>query len=125
MAKFNVVQKRRRAAISEMKRATKGDPGSRKLKVKPQLQSVSGKRQRKILKKWRRDQKEALDKGLVTMEDVEMAAADSQPKAASTSKAPAKFHMKKGLKIKQSKCKGKDKKKSETSAKSSGDAMVE
>ncbi|URD96058.1 secretory carrier-associated membrane protein [Musa troglodytarum] len=38
--------------------------------------SISGKRKRKLFKKWRREQKESLEKGLVTMEDVEMAVAE-------------------------------------------------
>lgn len=54
MAKFNVVQKRRRAAVADRKRATKGEPFTGKLKVKPQPQSISGKRKRKLFKKWRR-----------------------------------------------------------------------
>lgn len=56
MAKFNEVQKKKRAQIAERKRATKGDPHTRKLKNKPPQQSlsVSGKRKRKLFKKWRR-----------------------------------------------------------------------
>ncbi|KAL7003803.1 hypothetical protein U1Q18_004947 [Sarracenia purpurea var. burkii] len=73
MAKFNVVQKRRRAAIAERKRAIHGDPLTCKLKLKPQPLPFSGKRKRKLFKKWRREQKEAMEKGLVTMRDVEMA----------------------------------------------------
>ena len=76
MAKFNVVQKKKRALTAERKRALHGDPSTRKLNTKPQNQSLSGKRKRKLLKKWRRDQKEAMEKGLLTMQDVEMAAVD-------------------------------------------------
>ena len=54
MAKFNVMQKKRRAQNSEIKRAIHGDPITGKLKIKPQPLSVSGKRKRKLLKKWRR-----------------------------------------------------------------------
>ena len=54
MAKFNVVQKRKRAEKAERKRAIHGDPLTAKLKNKPQPLSVSGKRQRKLFKKWRR-----------------------------------------------------------------------
>ena len=54
MAKFNVVQKRRRAQISDRKRALHGDPKTKKLKKQTQPQSLSGKRKRKLLKKWRR-----------------------------------------------------------------------
>ena len=76
MAKFNEVQKKRRAQNAERKRAIHGEPSTGKLKAKPQTLSVSGKRKRKLLKKWRRDHTEALQKGLITMQDVEMAAAD-------------------------------------------------
>ncbi|RWR87284.1 hypothetical protein CKAN_01622100 [Cinnamomum micranthum f. kanehirae] len=78
MAKFNVIQKQRRAKIQELKRAIHGDPGSWKLKIKPQPLSISGKRKRKIFKKWRRDQKDSLQQGLITMQDVEMAVADGK-----------------------------------------------
>jgi hypothetical protein len=54
MAKFNVVQKRRRAQIAESKRAIHGDPLTKKLKNKTQPLTLSGKRKRKLLKKWRR-----------------------------------------------------------------------
>ncbi|KAG5617439.1 hypothetical protein H5410_017263, partial [Solanum commersonii] len=77
MAKFNEVQKKRRAIISESKRAKHGDPYTRKLKQKAQPLAISGKRKRKLFKKWRRDQKEAVEKGVITMEDVEMAVADA------------------------------------------------
>nr|GMD20466.1 Serine--tRNA ligase [Ipomoea batatas] len=76
MPSFNAVQKQRRAAIADRKRAVHGDPVTGKLKQKPQPLSVSGKRKRKLFKKWRREQKEAMEKGLITMEDVEMAVAD-------------------------------------------------
>ncbi|KAL3574087.1 hypothetical protein D5086_024700 [Populus alba] len=69
MANFNVVQKRRRAQISESKRAIHGDPLTKKLKNKTQPLTLSGKR--KLLKNG--EQKEAVDKVLVTMQDVEMA----------------------------------------------------
>ncbi|PWA34210.1 hypothetical protein CTI12_AA621360 [Artemisia annua] len=76
MAVFNVVQKRRRAALAERKRSIHGDAFTGRVKHKPQNTTISGKRKRKILKKWRRDQKEAVEKGLITMEDIEMAVAD-------------------------------------------------
>lgn len=107
MAKFNVVQKKRRAAIADKKRLIHGDPTTGKLHQRIQPKSISGKRQRKLLKKWRRvcifigmrilcisefvcvyltcclwrlknkqEQKDAVEKGLITMEDVEMAVAD-------------------------------------------------
>jgi len=54
MAKFNVVQKRRRALIAEKKRQLHGDPSTAKLKIREQPHSISGKRKRKLFKKWRR-----------------------------------------------------------------------
>ncbi|GFZ15972.1 hypothetical protein Acr_25g0003810 [Actinidia rufa] len=76
MAKFNEVQKRRRAAIADRKRATQGDPLTGKLKQKSQPLSISGKRKRKLFNKWRREQKDAVAKGLITMQDVEMAVSE-------------------------------------------------
>uniref|UniRef100_A0A5B7BG88 Uncharacterized protein n=1 Tax=Davidia involucrata TaxID=16924 RepID=A0A5B7BG88_DAVIN len=126
MAKFNVVQKRRRAAIAERKRTIHGDPLTGKLKKKPQPLAISGKRKRKLFKKWRREQKGALENGLVTMQDVEMAVAEGTSEEAN--KPPAKFHLKKSLKlkVKQSKKKGKNKRKSQKPAvEASVDAMLE
>ncbi|XAR52089.1 hypothetical protein NMG60_11019988 [Bertholletia excelsa] len=126
MAKFNVVQKRRRAAIAGHKRATQGDPETGKLKQKRQPLSVSGKRKRKLFKKWRREQKEAIEKGLVTIQDVEMAVAEGT--SADVSKRPAQFHLKKSVKLKakQSKKKDQNKRKSQKqTAESAVDAMVE
>jgi len=54
MAKFNVVQKRRRALVAEKKRHLHGDPYTAKLKIREQPVSLSGKRKRKLFKKWRR-----------------------------------------------------------------------
>ncbi|KAL2925308.1 polyprotein [Bienertia sinuspersici] len=75
MAKFNEVQKKRRAEISKKKRALYRDLNTKKLKRATQFQSVSSKRQCKLLKKWRSDQKNVVEKGLVTLDDVKMAAA--------------------------------------------------
>lgn len=79
MAKFNVVQKRRRALVSEKKRQIHGDPTTGKLKIRKQNVSLSGKRKRKLFKQWRREQKEALESGIVNMEDVQMAVAKGNP----------------------------------------------
>ncbi|GER46777.1 Pm52 protein [Striga asiatica] len=129
MAKFNVVQKRRRAAVANRKRQVHGDPVSRKLHQKSQTLSISGKRKRKLLKKWRRDQKEAVEKGLISMQDVEMEIADGNLEPSeSASKAAVKFPMKKSskLRVKQLKKKGKSKKKSQRPAgEASTDSMVE
>ncbi|KAF8008834.1 hypothetical protein BT93_K2474 [Corymbia citriodora subsp. variegata] len=111
MAKFNEVQKRRRALAAERKRAVHGDALTGKLKNKQQPLSISGKRKRKLSKKWRREQKEALQKGLVTMQDVEMAVAEGEAGTSEeTNKTPTRFHMKKSLKLKQLKRRGKGKK---------------
>ncbi|KAH1132089.1 hypothetical protein AAZX31_05G001000 [Glycine max] len=124
MAKFNVVQKRRRALIAEKKRQLHGDPLTGKLKIKDQPLSLSGKRKRKLFKKWRRDQKDALQNGLVTMEDVQMAVAEGDTK--DTPRPSPKIHLKKkALKLKQLKRKGKNKRKSDVPADVSADAMVE
>ncbi|KAG7018532.1 hypothetical protein SDJN02_20401, partial [Cucurbita argyrosperma subsp. argyrosperma] len=76
MAKFNVVQKQRRAHIAQSKRAAHGDPLTKKLKIKQQPTYVSSKRKRKLMQKKRREEKEALRMGLTNMEDVEMAVAE-------------------------------------------------
>ncbi|CAL1361751.1 unnamed protein product [Linum trigynum] len=127
MAKFNEVQKRKRAAIAERKRLAHGDPVTAKLKAKQQTIPVSGKRKRKLLKKWRRDQKEVVEKGLVTMEDVEMAIADGEGTLKVNSKTSTKFNVKKGLKLKQLKRgnPGKNKSKSKPASAASVDVMVE
>ncbi|KAK8596035.1 hypothetical protein V6N13_000696 [Hibiscus sabdariffa] len=124
MAKcFNEVQKQKRAQRAERKRAIHGDPSTKKLKNKSQPLSISGKRKRKLLKKWRREQKEVIEKGLVTMEDVEMVAAEGTSQDA-TNKAPTKFHMKKNLKLNRVKRKGK-KKGCKAAIEASVESMVE
>ncbi|KAI7748496.1 hypothetical protein M8C21_021332 [Ambrosia artemisiifolia] len=129
MAVFNVVQKRRRAAIAERKRALHGDPATGKLKHKPQYTTLSGKRQRKLMKKWRRDQKDAMEKGLITMEDIEMAVADgSGTSSEQTTKSPVKIHLKKSLKIRPKRSSKKDKKgkkKGKSATEASSDVMME
>ncbi|XP_076900560.1 uncharacterized protein LOC143554752 [Bidens hawaiensis] len=130
MAVFNVVQKRRRAAIADRKRTAHGDPHTGKLKHKPQNTTISGKRKRKrkLMKKWRRDQKEAVEKGLITMEDIEMAVADgSGTSSQEASKSPVKFYMKKSLKIakRSNKKDKKGKKKGHLATAASSDAMME
>ncbi|CAK7339977.1 unnamed protein product [Dovyalis caffra] len=125
MAKFNVVQKRRRAQIAETKRAIHGDALTKKLKNRTQPVSISGKRKRKLLKKWRREQKEAVDTGLVTMQDVEMAFAPGEGTSKDAKRTPVKFHMKKGTKLKQLKRKGRKKTKAKPAPEDSVSAMVE
>ncbi|KAL1813636.1 hypothetical protein DCAR_0625999 [Daucus carota subsp. sativus] len=115
MAAFNVVQRRRRAAIADHKRAKHGDPVTGKLKLRAPTIPISGKRKRKLFKKWRRDQKDAIAKGLITMEDVEMAVAEGTSE--NVSKAPLAFSVKKSLKVKSKRSQKKGKKgKSEKSA---------
>ncbi|OAP13891.1 hypothetical protein AXX17_AT1G08410 [Arabidopsis thaliana] len=77
MAKYNEIAKKKREAKADRKRAIHGDPLTNKLKTRTPVPSVSGKRQRKLLRKWRREQKDMVEKGLVTMEDVEMASAQA------------------------------------------------
>lgn len=122
MAKFNEVQKRRRALAGERKRAVHGDALTGKLKNKQQPLSISGKRKRKLFKQWRREQKEALQKGLVTMQDVEMAVAEGETATSEENgKTPKRFHVKKSLKLKQLKRGGRGKKK-QSKAKSATEA---
>ncbi|KAF7810720.1 hypothetical protein G2W53_031696 [Senna tora] len=75
------------------------------------------------------EQKAALQKGLVTMEDVEMAVtaeAEGGSRSQDSSEPSRKIHLKKGLKLKQVKNKGKNKRKSAApAAEVSADAMVE
>ncbi|KAL3846022.1 hypothetical protein ACJIZ3_003425 [Penstemon smallii] len=124
MAKFNVVQKRRRAAVADRKRLIHGDSKTGKLHQKPQPLTISGKRKRKLLKKWRREQKEALEKGLITMQDIEMAAADGPSN--DDKKTTVKFPMKRSkLRVKQLKKKGKNKKSNKPVGEASVDTMVE
>lgn len=139
MAKFNVVQKQRRAAIAERKRAVKGDPLTKKLKHEQPPLSVSGKRKRKLFKKWRRDQKAAAAASAAlttTMQDVEMSAvaqnddngSDGTSQDDATKLAPKKFHMKRSSKYKVGRFKKRDKnrrKSDNRAAQASKDAMEE
>ncbi|VVA90522.1 unnamed protein product [Arabis nemorensis] len=123
MAKFNEVAKMKREAKADRKRAIHGDPLTGKLKTRVPVVSVSGKRQRKLLRKWRREQKEMVEKGLVTMEDVEMASAEG---ASEDSKKPTrKFSVKKTLKLNKLKNKGKKKKSEKATGTGSADQMLE
>uniref|UniRef100_A0A7N0VMI5 Uncharacterized protein n=1 Tax=Kalanchoe fedtschenkoi TaxID=63787 RepID=A0A7N0VMI5_KALFE len=125
MAKFNEVQKQRRAKLGELKRIRHGDPVTAKLKNKPQPVAVSGKRKRKLFKKWRRDQKEAVEKGLITMQDVEMAVAEGEA-ASLQSKHSPKFNVKKkSLKVKKLKGKVTKKGSAKPATEVSVDSMVE
>ncbi|KAK4792818.1 hypothetical protein SAY86_023253 [Trapa natans] len=133
MAKFNVTQKRRRALIAERKRAHRGDPLTGKLNHKPQPLSVSGKRKQKLLKKWRREQKDAIEKGLISLQDTKMSVVEGTSPHTSMEHFPLGFTMnvkiKKGFKLKRSMRKGKGKKKSNSpKSPASGtlvDSMVE
>ncbi|KAG7029048.1 hypothetical protein SDJN02_10231, partial [Cucurbita argyrosperma subsp. argyrosperma] len=98
MAKFNVVQKQRRAHKAQTKRDAHGDPLTKKLKIKQQPTYVSSKRKRKLMKKKRREEKEALQMGLTNMEDVEMAVAEELK---NTNRTSTKFHVKKSVRLRQ------------------------
>ncbi|KAK9120469.1 hypothetical protein Syun_018086 [Stephania yunnanensis] len=128
MTKFNVLQKKRRAQIAEHKRRVHGDPNTAKLKNKPQPLSISGKRKRKLFKKWRREQKEALQNGVITMEDVKMAVAEDNAQD-NAAKAPTKIRIKKSSRLKVRQLKRAEKKNPKQStgqaAKAGVDAMVE
>lgn len=80
MNKFNLPRrnllKDRRAKRANLRRLKSGG-SSLKLPACPPQRPISGKKQRKLLKKWRRAQKYALESGLVSMQDIEMMAADN------------------------------------------------
>lgn len=80
MNKFNLPRrnllKDRRAKRANLRRLQSGG-SSLKLPACPPPRPISGKKQRKVLKKWRRAQKDALESGLVSMQDIEMMAADN------------------------------------------------
>ncbi|KAL1201862.1 hypothetical protein V5N11_014823 [Cardamine amara subsp. amara] len=123
MAKYNEIAKKKREAKADRKRAIHGDPLTNKLKTRTQVPSVSGKRQRKLLRKWRREQKEMVEKGLVTMEDVEMASAEAASE--DSKKSTKKFSVKKTLKLNKLKNKGKKKKNQKAIGEGSTDRMLE
>ncbi|WZZ19344.1 hypothetical protein YC2023_112433 [Brassica napus] len=125
MAKYNEIAKKKREAKADRKRAIHGDPLTNKLKTRAPVVAVSGKRQKKLLRKWRREQKEMVEKGIVTMEDVEMASAEGA--GSEDSKKPQrKFSVKKTLKLNKLKNKAGNKKKSQRAGgKVSTDQMLE
>ncbi|CAN8305886.1 unnamed protein product [Cochlearia groenlandica] len=123
MAKYNEIAKMKREAKADRKRKIHGDPLTGKLKTRTPVASVSGKRQRKLLRKWRREQKDMVDKGLVTIEDVEMAS--SQGVSEDTKKPARKFSVKKTLKLNKLKNKGKKNKSQNVSGQVSTDQMLE
>ncbi|CAK9206987.1 unnamed protein product [Sphagnum troendelagicum] len=115
MNKFNLplrnIQKERRAKRSE-KRRLRSAPPSLKVSVKTGPRSVSGKKKRKLEKKWRKTQKEALERGLVTVEDIEMMAAngnDQSPLQPVNTRSSRGFNKKKHtkLRLKSSSIRGK------------------
>eukprot|EP01018_Ginkgo_biloba_P028679 Gb_28544 [translate_table: standard] len=82
MTKFNAPLRNKcqeqRAKKAERKRLARADPKTNKLKNVPPPTSLSGKQKRKLFKKWRQEQKRALQNGLVTMDDIQMMAIDNQ-----------------------------------------------
>ncbi|KAK8934565.1 hypothetical protein KSP39_PZI014761 [Platanthera zijinensis] len=107
MAKLSQIQKSMRASIQDRKRAAHGDPHTRKLKQKPEPIPISGKRKRKLFKKWRREKKAAIENGLVTMEDVEMSVADGTSEVAKE-KIKSKFPIKKASRLRIKRLKAAD-----------------
>jgi len=118
MNKFNLprrdIQKERRAKRAE-KRKLRSSAATLKVSSATAPAGISGKKARKLQKRWRQAQKEALQSGLVTVHDIEMMAIDeqgggdqgsSQPKLPKLGRA---FLMKKRakLRLKSSSSKGK------------------
>uniref|UniRef100_A0A0E0G9K7 Uncharacterized protein n=1 Tax=Oryza nivara TaxID=4536 RepID=A0A0E0G9K7_ORYNI len=129
MAKFNVVQKNRREWKQDRKRQAHGDPKTGKLKQRTAPVSVSGKRQRKLLRRLSREQKEAvMAKALENnMGDVEMVSAEGSSEA-SKDKSQLKFNVKKNSRVQIKRLKGKGRKKAKNAkppTKDKVDAMVE
>ncbi|EAZ23728.1 hypothetical protein OsJ_07432 [Oryza sativa Japonica Group] len=129
MAKFNVVQKNRREWKQDRKRQAHGDPKTGKLKQRTAPVSVSGKRQRKLLRGLSREQKEAvMAKALENnMGDVEMVSAEGSSEAAKD-KSQLKFNVKKNSRVQIKRLKGKGRKKAKNAkppTKDKVDAMVE
>ncbi|KAG0589186.1 hypothetical protein KC19_1G002100 [Ceratodon purpureus] len=119
MNKFNLprrnIQKERRAKRAE-KRKLRSSAATLKVSCAKKAPSgITGKKARKLQKRWRQAQKEALQSGLVTMHDIEMMAVDEEggdEQASSQSKLPKTgraFLMKKRakLRLKTSSSKGK------------------
>lgn len=119
MNKFNLprrnIQKERRAKRAEKRKLRSSAATLKVSSAKKAPSGISGKKSRKLQKRWRQAQKEALQSGLVTMHDIEMMAVDeegggdqesSQPKLPKTGRA---FLMKKRakLRLKSSSSKGK------------------
>ncbi|KAI5061508.1 hypothetical protein GOP47_0024013 [Adiantum capillus-veneris] len=116
MNKFNLPRrsllKDRRAKRATLRRLKSGHTSLKIPTVRAQRPS-SGKKQRKQLKKWRRAQKEAIESGLVSLQDIEMMAvdtADGQSQVQEEHKKPYKVHLKKKAKLilRKSKKQGKD-----------------
>ncbi|CAM6080024.1 unnamed protein product [Sphagnum tenellum] len=87
------------------KRHLRSAPPSLKVLVKTGLRSVSGKKKQKLEKKWRKMEKEALEGGLVTMEDIEMMATSEEdgnghcPLQPINTRSSWSFNMKKHMKL--------------------------
>jgi len=138
MAKLNAPlrnkQRELRSKKAEVKRQAHGDAVTGKLKTVPPPTSLSGKRKRKFLKKWRQDQKAALEKGLLTMGDIQMMSVDDNDADlqestldSSVKGGSMKLQIKKRAKLRVRKGKGKNRGNANAKGDSSGhgDAMVE
>ncbi|GLJ39012.1 hypothetical protein SUGI_0795310 [Cryptomeria japonica] len=135
MAKFNApvrnYRQEQRSKKSQRKRQRAGDPSTYKLKLAPPPSSLSGKQKKKLLKKWRLEQKKALENGLVSMEDIQMMSVENQDEAvgeksqATSARPSMQLHMKKRAKLKILKGKGKGKGNAKASISVQVDTMVE
>ncbi|EFJ28332.1 hypothetical protein SELMODRAFT_441087 [Selaginella moellendorffii] len=103
MNKFNAAQRNlqrdRRHKKAQEKRLRLGLQ-SLKLSRQSASRTPSGKRQRKLEKKLRRAQKEVLESGLVSVQDIEMICADSAPDAPAASSKGFSLKLKKQRKLK-------------------------
>ncbi|CAK9877562.1 unnamed protein product [Sphagnum jensenii] len=108
MNKLNVpkrdIQKERRNKRAN-KRRLKSIVGCLKVSLKPNTHTLLNRKQRKLQKKWRLAQKEVLQSGLVTMQDIEMMVVDEEVRNGQVSIEPNSkslqaFHMKKRAKLK-------------------------
>ncbi|KAJ1695276.1 hypothetical protein LUZ63_011974 [Rhynchospora breviuscula] len=126
MAKYNVVMRWKREKAQERKRAIHGDPKTKKLKeLSKHTSSLSGKRKQKLMRKLRREQKDAVEKGLVTMADVEMACAEeTSSKGGKQMKLQIKKSSKLQIKRLRDKARRKERK-SKAPAQETVDSMVE
>eukprot|EP00898_Chlorokybus_atmophyticus_P000187 jgi/Chlat1/1169/Chrsp113S08650 len=89
MNKFNAIQRNRRQERRKHKREQVGDKG--RLAAEASKAGVSGartgKHARKLLRQYRRAQKEVVERGLITQQDVDMLLADNAGEEAASASA--------------------------------------